>query len=768
MMRNRFNLLTALASVLVLFAVAALAFAAARPGVARIDGRIARHAVIRQQVPGSSDADYRRFLSKHGLTDHAGAEDCAVYVTAPWSAAEQQAWRRRGVEINPDVWIPPVPGRHAYGFHLARVPYTLLPALARDPRVVRIASTELARRPRNDLARAAIHADAVQAGVPVGPYDGTGVSICIADSGLDLTHPDIPKPVEAFDVTTGATVSKWSKTVANTVTNHGTHVVGTAVGNGSASAGKYKGMAPGASLRFYKIADNVAGESVATDEIKAIARAAAVGCQIFSMSYGSLGDDVDGSSAESQAVDAATATGMALFFVAGNDGVMGTHAAVPLAPGASASLSFTIDNSAGTTAIKDGWYITAWWRDGDPNDHNVSLTCTNCQDDATDPTPRGTEQHAMWFTPSVAAGAKKTYKLTLKNAAAGGATTAHVYLQDPDDLSSFATSDPGYTINAPAVADTALSVGAWIQRTDWTDLAGDGFTNTPDEVLHTVAPFSSQGPRIDGVARPAFVAPGSMTISVRDSQIKPDDPSEEIDAHYLIEEGTSMATPCAAGAAALVLQARPYLKPAALAKALADAAVPQAGTPAAVQGAGLLDIQASIAKTPATGCGDSFCTGNQACVAGVCVASGGPDACSSCGADVTDSGPDAAQDGAAAQPDVAAVDDVASPDVPKPAQPDAVAAPPDVPAAADTGAPQPGPDAVAAAAELPTFHLDIGATTQPAVAQATSRPAAGSCTAGAGGAAADVWLLFAAALVLWAAGRLTRRAPSTKRGPSEL
>lgn len=90
---------------------------------------------------------------------------------------------------------------------------------------------------------------------------------------------------------------------------------------------------------------------------------------------------------------------------------------------------------------------------------------------------------------------------------------------------------PG-TIMAPADADSIVSVGAV----------------TFDR---TVASFSSNGPTNDGRMKPDVVAPGVGVLSATRSDT----------ASYTRASGTSLATPLAAGVAALVRSARPELTP---------------------------------------------------------------------------------------------------------------------------------------------------------------------------------------------------------------
>jgi serine protease AprX len=105
---------------------------------------------------------------------------------------------------------------------------------------------------------------------------GKGVGIAILDTGIDGNHPDLAFPSKTVqnvkagvntkdvyefpgrDSTTRLKTPKpvkkgaelFVENLKNTDTDngHGTHVAGTAAGNGTASAGKYKGVAPGAHL----------------------------------------------------------------------------------------------------------------------------------------------------------------------------------------------------------------------------------------------------------------------------------------------------------------------------------------------------------------------------------------------------------------------------------------------------------------------------------------------------------------------------------------
>lgn len=81
------------------------------------------------------------------------------------------------------------------------------------------------------------------------PIDGTGVTVCVVDTGIDAGHPDLDYGLKTVQNVYDAGGGVWIES-ENTDTNygHGTHVAGTVAGNGDASAGARRGVAPGANL----------------------------------------------------------------------------------------------------------------------------------------------------------------------------------------------------------------------------------------------------------------------------------------------------------------------------------------------------------------------------------------------------------------------------------------------------------------------------------------------------------------------------------------
>ncbi|MFC9244323.1 S8 family serine peptidase [Streptomyces sp. NPDC057136] len=147
------------------------------------------------------------------------------------------------------------------------------------------------------------------------------------------------------------------------------------------------------------------------------------------------------------------------------------------------------------------------------------------------------------------------------------------------------------TIGDPGLADHVISVGAAISKETWAANYGSNVTKT-----YNMLPFSSRGPREDGGFAPILTAPGA-SINTTQTWL-PGGPVKEagyrLPAGYSMLQGTSMSSPQAAGAAALLLSAAKQknieLPPADLRTALTSTATHIKGVPAHAQGAGLMNI----------------------------------------------------------------------------------------------------------------------------------------------------------------------------------
>ncbi len=150
------------------------------------------------------------------------------------------------------------------------------------------------------------------------------------------------------------------------------------------------------------------------------------------------------------------------------------------------------------------------------------------------------------------------------------------------------------TIGDPSVATLVMSVGAYI--TDDTYLADYGAQVYEQDNLHL---FSSRGPREDGGFKPDIVAPGAAISTTPLWQAGgPVAGTYALPPGYSLFNGTSMAAPQAAGAAALLVsaakQAGVQHQPAQIRQALRSSARYLAGRYQAYeQGNGLIDVGAA-------------------------------------------------------------------------------------------------------------------------------------------------------------------------------
>ncbi|WP_217169926.1 S8 family serine peptidase [Streptomyces sp. AC512_CC834] len=157
---------------------------------------------------------------------------------------------------------------------------------------------------------------------------------------------------------------------------------------------------------------------------------------------------------------------------------------------------------------------------------------------------------------------------------------------------SAGNSGPGAnTIGDPGLADKVISVGASISRETWAANYGSAV-----RTRYQMMPFSSRGPREDGGFTPTLTAPGAAINSIQTwmSGAPVPEAGYDLPAGYGMLQGTSMASPQAAGASALLLsaakQARIDLTPAKLRTALTSTADHIRGVQAYEEGAGLIDV----------------------------------------------------------------------------------------------------------------------------------------------------------------------------------
>ncbi|MFG1872429.1 S8 family serine peptidase [Micromonospora arborensis] len=146
-------------------------------------------------------------------------------------------------------------------------------------------------------------------------FTGQGVRVAVLDTGVDANHPDLTGRVaESRNFT--------EVTEAGDTVGHGTHVASIIAGSGAASGGKYRGVAPDATLLAGKVCED---QGCSDSAILAGMQWAAVDQHADVINMSLTGTDTPDVDPLEAAIESLTAQTGALFVIsAGNDGSDGS------------------------------------------------------------------------------------------------------------------------------------------------------------------------------------------------------------------------------------------------------------------------------------------------------------------------------------------------------------------------------------------------------------------------------------------------------------
>lgn len=466
--------------------------------------------------------------------------------------------------------------------------------------------------PTNDVAKGLLGADLLHSGyINTTPYKGNGVIVGIIDTGIDWKHPDFRFP---SDQTKSRILYIWDQTLTPTgseanpsdfdygveytkaqiddeldgsptgfvreqdIHGHGTHVAGSAAGDGAADPNRsYGGIAPEADLIIVKSGN---GSFSTTNLVNAITyiknKSIELGKPaVINMSNGSNYGSHDGTDPKSVAADDFSGDGRVVVVSAGNDGSSLIHTSGTIAPGASVDMTLTVPAyTAATGAQNDNFGLDIWLNDQSdvtvtlisPSGITTSQTIDNYKEvntaDGTvelENSVSSQNDNRELFVYVYDADAAKppaagTWTVRLTNN--GGASPVfHGWLFD-NSIGSSAVSLTGansnYTLGNSSLNE--IIIGAYVSRWRWLDSDGSfRYYGVPDR-SDNIASFSSIGPTRDGRLKPDLAAPGQAIISARSSSVSVSATSLVPGGLYMINQGTSMASPISAGAVALLLQ----------------------------------------------------------------------------------------------------------------------------------------------------------------------------------------------------------------------
>ena len=395
------------------------------------------------------------------------------------------------------------------------------------------------------------------------------------------------------------------------VVGHGTHVAGSAAGNGRATgngvaAGTYVGVAPEADLIIVK-ATRVNGiyfdpfdftnglifiDEFATSLNKPY---------VINLSLGGQIGPHDGKDLSEQAIDnlltGQSAKGHAVVVSAGNDGNQSIHASGTFS-GSQTNIEtkFDVPSYTPNSETSDDYVVFEGWYDGNSN---YSIKVTSPSGESVGPVNSGKEsardtQDGAIVVDNAKGGAEAingdkqfiiqifdntktkppkngTWKINIS----GSSGRFDLWLSGSTMNASISSNlDTEMTIGTPGTAFKAITVGAYITKTRWTDLNGNILQN-PNLVLNNASGFSSQGPTRDNRLKPEIAAPGELIAASYSADAPPTGeysifkssytqwPNAYIarDGKHGLSQGTSFAAPHVAGAIALMLQKSPDKTP---------------------------------------------------------------------------------------------------------------------------------------------------------------------------------------------------------------
>ena len=440
-------------------------------------------------------------------------------------------------------------------------------------------------------------------------YTGTGIKVAVMDTGIDIDHPDFggngsngstafPTARVAYgydfvgDAFNADSTSPSYNPIATPDNNpddcggHGTHVAGIVGANGTV-----KGVAPDVTFGAYRVF-GCNGSTTADIMIAAMEQAYADGMHILNMSIGSAFQWPQYPTA--QAADRLVEKGMVVVASIGNSGASGLYSAGAPGLGEHVIGVASFDNVASTSAVlevngQDIAYNTMTFSGPVPTagSGDVVFVGQACNTDPLLVSPAG--KIALAVRGVCSFGEKAT------NAINAGATAVVIHNNAPGNFSGTLGAQIGD--GSVPVVSISQADGLFIQAQaapvlSWTDRSMQVALPTGG----LISSFSSYGLSPDLALKPDIGAPGGVIYSTY--------PLES--GGFATLGGTSMSSPHVAGAAALLLQAKPDTPAMAVRSVLQNSADPKNwfGNPnlgfldnVHRQGAGMVDVDDSITAT---------------------------------------------------------------------------------------------------------------------------------------------------------------------------
>lgn len=491
-------------------------------------------------------------------------------------------------------------------------------------------------------------------------YKGKGVIVAIFDSGIDWKHPDFRDP---GDTTQSRILRIWDQTITpiagevspagmgygveytreqindeldgtpanyvreRDINGHGTHVAGTAAGNGAAFplTRKYTGMAPEADIVVIKGGNGSFSNTNVINGITYLKNLATTLGKpvVLNMSIGGQFGPHDGTREYELVVDDFTASGpgRAVVISAGNDNGSNIHNQLSLAGGGNGTVSFNVPAVTAPDLFQYRVYVN--------DSSNISATFSAPGSGGSVTANAGesvleqviSDGFNVYLSNQIDAGngdryidiyvqrngtnninPAGTWTLSLTNNTANTLSLhGWMYYRNPAFFAlTLVDGNNDYLVGSPGNATSAITAAAYVGKPSWFTYAANGAYYGTTARMDAIATFSSHGPRRDGVLKPEIAAIGQHMISAFSSSSSAALTDIIYPGLYRKNQGTSMSAPVVTGAVALLLQANPTASVSQLRNLLfsnttKDSLTEAAGaTPNTTWGYGRLDIYRAV------------------------------------------------------------------------------------------------------------------------------------------------------------------------------
>ena len=412
-------------------------------------------------------------------------------------------------------------------------------------------------------------------------FTGKGIRVGVIDTGIDIDHPDLggngspgttafpsARVTHGYDFvgddynadpsTDAYSPQPMPDTNPDDCQGHGTHVAGIVGADGTVD-----GVAPDVTFGAYRVF-GCDGSTESDIMLRAMERTLSDGMDVVNLSIGSAFTAWP-QYPTAQATDALAREGVVVTASIGNSGASGLHSAGAPGVGNDTIGVGSVDNVAYQANMfldENGEpvpYAPATPAPAPPTSGESTVVAVAepgtaearaCVDDGGASNLEPYADQIAGNTLLIERG-ECTFHAKARNAMEAGATGVIIYNNVAGVVNASVAGDPPITI--PVVGITAADGAALVA-----DAMADGSTTitwTDEEVTAPnptgglMSGFSSYGTTADLTFKPDLSAPGGQIYSTYPLEIQP----------YATLSGTSMAAPHAAGAAALLLEARPDL-----------------------------------------------------------------------------------------------------------------------------------------------------------------------------------------------------------------